>query len=315
VRILVTGGAGFIGSNAVSELLERGHEVTVYDNLSIGRRENVPDGAELVVGDVLDTQRLGRVIGDRRVDKVCHLAARVSIRASTDGFYADAEQNIMGTLSVVQAVLQSEAQGVVFASSMAVYADSAKPQPIPETYRTEPISPYGISKLAGEKFVHNIVGGAGRQSTVVRLFNTYGPGQTYTPYVGVMTIFATKLLRGESPIIFGSGRQVRDFVYVKDIARGLRLALESAVPGNTYNLGSGQPRSVNAVGELLQQAIRPDVPLLWGPEQAGEITNSIADISRAGAELGYAPMGVLEEKVEEIVEGIRKRNITTQRAS
>jgi len=307
MRILITGGAGFIGSHLSRALLERGHQVTVLDNLSMGRRENVPSGVELIEGDILDQQLLGRVFSERRIDKLCHLAARVSIRASTDGFFEDAEQNVMGTLSVLRTVVRSEVQGVVFASSMAVYADAPSPQPIPETFSTDSISPYGISKLAGEKFVRNIIGGTGRQATVLRLFNTYGPGQSFTPYVGVLTIFATRFLRGQSPVIFGSGEQVRDFVYAGDIAQGFSLALESSGPGGTFNLGSGQPRTVNDVARILQQRLRPDVPLQWGPPAAGEIANSIADITRARAELGFDPQGKLEDKIEEIVDSIRLR--------
>lgn len=306
-RILVTGGAGFIGSHLVRELLGRGHDVTIVDNLSMGLRSNVPPDARFVEADIEDEERMLELMRSHRIDRVCHLAARVSIRASTTGFCEDARTNIMGSLSLLRAVTQTDVAKVVFASSMAVYADSPSPKPIAESYSTEPVSPYGISKLAGEKFVSNILDIAGRKYSVLRLFNTYGSGQTYTPYVGVITIFATKLLKGETPQIFGDGNQVRDFVYVGDVAQAFRRAVEFDGASGIYNVGSGRPRTVNEVARLLQARIDPNVPLAWAPAAAGEIRNSIADISQARSSLGYSPLGDLEAKIDEVVDAVRAR--------
>lgn len=304
-RILITGGAGFIGSHLGRLLLEQGHEVTVVDNLSVGNRERVPAGAELVVEDVLDGEKMARIVQDRRIDKVCHLAARVSIRASTDGFREDAEINILGTLSMLQAALKSDVRKFVFASSMAVYADSPTPDPVAENFSTAAISPYGISKLASERFIENILTQAGREHVSLRFFNTYGPNQTYTPYVGVITIFINKLLSGEDPVIFGDGEQVRDFVYVGDIAAGVASALGTEHVSGIFNLGSGQPRSVNRVADLLCRKIDPSRVIGYAARKPGEITNSVADISAARQALGFHPTGVLEDRIDEVIDAIR----------
>ena len=303
-RILITGGAGFIGSHVGWLLLEQGHEVTVVDNLSVGSRERVPDGADLIVADVLDGERMQGIVQDRRIDKICHLAARVSIRASTDGFREDAEINILGTLSMLQAALQSDVRKFVFASSMAVYADSLTPDPVAEDYSTAAISPYGISKLASERFVENILTQAGREHVSLRFFNTYGPNQTYTPYVGVITIFINKLLSGEDPVVFGDGEQIRDFVYVGDIAAGVASALGGENVSGVFNLGSGRPRSVNQVADLLRRKIDPSRTIGYAPKKPGEITNSVADISAARSALGFNPTGVLEDRIDEVIDAI-----------
>ena len=304
-RILVTGGAGFIGSHVCPLLLEHGHEVVVADNLSVGTRERVPDGAELVVADVRDAERITAIVAERKIDAVCHLAARVSIRASTDGFLEDADINILGTLATLQAAVRADVGKFVFASSMAVYADSSAPDPVPETHPTEPISPYGISKLASEKFVADIYGRTGGDAISLRFFNTYGPNQTYTPYVGVITIFATKLLAGETPVIFGDGKQMRDFVWAKDIAAGVVSAIESEGRSGVYNLGSGRARSVNDIAELLRARIAPDARIDYADERPGEIRNSVADIKAAREALGYSPVGSLEEQLDSVIEAIR----------
>lgn len=306
-RILVTGGAGFIGSHLTKLLVSRGHDVTVVDDLSMGLRANVPADARFVQADIRDEDRMLAVVRENRIERVCHLAAKVSIRASVDSFTEDAQINVMGTLSVLKAVCRTDVSNMVFASSMAVYADKSQPEPISEEYLTKPISPYGVSKLAGENFVSNIMALSGRQATVLRLFNTYGPGQTYTPYVGVMTIFATKLLQGQSPVIFGDGNQIRDFVYVGDIAQAFCKAVEREGASGIYNAGSGQPRSVKEIAELLQSRIAPEIPLKFGPAQAGEIRNSIANIARAKADLGYSPQGKLERDVDQVIDAVRER--------
>jgi UDP-glucose 4-epimerase len=307
-RILVTGGAGFIGSHLCPLLLERGHEVVVVDNFSVGSPEKVPEGAELIEADVEDRQRMETIVAGRLIGKICHLAARVSNRASTDGFCEDAQTNILGTLSMLRAATNSDVSKFVFASSMAVYADAPAPVAISEGFSTMAISPYGISKLASERYIANILDKAGREHVSLRIFNTYGPGQTFTPYVGVITIFITKLLNGESPVIFGDGEQVRDFVYAGDIARGLQLALETQGVSGVLNLGSGRGCSVNTVAHMLQERINPKIPLRYEPACAGEIRNSVADIKRAHRVLGYLPASRLEEKIDEVLDTIRRRS-------
>ncbi|MBA3534576.1 MAG: SDR family NAD(P)-dependent oxidoreductase, partial [Ardenticatenales bacterium] len=213
---LVTGGAGFIGSRVARRLLEAGWRVTVLDNLSMGTRETLPDGVNFVEGDVRDTDLVREVT--RGVEAIFHLAAIVSIRASVDNFYQDAQVNLMGTLNLLEAAVRNGVPRFIYASSMAVYADAPTPTPISESHPTQPVSPYGIAKLAGEQYVLNLAQQFGFEGVVLRYFNTFGPGQSFTPYVGVTTIFIRRLLQGESLTIFGDGEQRRDFVHVVDVA-------------------------------------------------------------------------------------------------
>ncbi len=298
-RALVTGGAGFIGSHVAERLLALGGQVRVLDNLTVGVRENVPAGAELMVGDVRDAAMVEQALDG--VDIVFHLAARVSIRASVDRFYDDAQTNVMGTLTLLQACAERKVRRFVYASSMGVYADAPSPDPIPETHPTEPISPYGVGKLAGEKYLLCLAGVLGLEPVILRYFNTYGPRQGYTPYVGVITIFIKRLLAGEPPVIFGDGEQRRDFVYVGDVADATVLAAQKDVAGEVFNIGTGRATSVNEVATLLCRKLNPAIRPEYAPEHPGELRNSVPDISKARRLLGYDPKGRLEDKIDEVI--------------
>ncbi len=298
-RALVTGGAGFIGSHLVERLLSEGIGVVVLDNLSTGKRQNVPPEAEFLPGDVRDTDIVAKAVKD--VDTVVHLAAKVSIRASVAEFYEDAQVNLVGTLNVLKACASLHIEKFVYASSMAVYADASQPHPLPETYATEPVSPYGVSKLACEKYARLVAQQSGFQAVTLRYFNTYGPRQTYTPYVGVITIFVQRLLRGQAPIIYGDGEQCRDLVYVGDIVDCTYRAMVRDVGSDVFNVGSGVGMSVNRIAELLCARLRPGANPVHAAEQPGELRNSVADIHKAQRLLGYEPKGRIEDRLEEII--------------
>jgi UDP-glucose 4-epimerase len=304
-KALVTGGAGFIGSHLSRRLLREGLEVVVLDNLSTGVRANVPPGATFLEGDLLDPNTVARALDG--VDIVFHNAARVSVRASIEHFLEDAQTNIMGTLTLLRELRDTKVRKLVLASSMAVYADSPDAKPLPETFPQRPLSPYGAGKLAAEHYALLMCATLGIDVVPLRYFNTYGPGQAFTPYVGVVTIFATKLLNGERPTIFGEGTQVRDFVSVHDIVEGNICAMRAPVTGEVFNTGSGQGTTVKRVAELLVEKIAPHLEPAYAPEQAGEIRNSVADITRARDLLGYRPQGSFERDIDEIIETIRAR--------
>ncbi len=298
-RVLVTGGAGFIGSHLVERLLSEGIGVVVLDNLSVGKRENVPAQAEFMQGDVCDAdQVIGAMSG---ADAVVHLAAKVSIRASVAGFYEDAQTNLLGTLNVLRACASLAVKKFVYASSMAVYADAPQPHPLPETYATMPVSPYGVAKLACERYAELVAEQSGFQAVALRYFNTYGPRQTYTPYVGVITIFVQRLLRGEPPIVFGDGEQCRDLVYVGDIVDCTYRAMVHDVHNEIFNVGSGAGISVNRIAELLCARLQPGLKPVHAAEHPGELRNSVADIRKARQLLGYEPRGRLEDELDEII--------------
>ena len=303
-RVLVTGGAGFIGSRLVGELLQSGYSVHVLDNLSVGKRENVPAAACFFDGDILDPVSLGRALDG--VDAVFHLAARVAIRDSLEHFCEDAQTNLMGTLHLLHRCGRSRVQRFIYASSMAVYGNSEEPKPIPESYLQRPISPYGISKLAAEQYVLLMSKQLRIQAVSLRYFNVYGPGQSFTPYVGVITIFIQRFLAGVPPVIFGDGEQQRDFVYVGDIVRASVLALQSDLDGQILNVGTGVGTSVNRIAQLLAQHLGARAKPVYQEAHPGEIRHSIADTSRIQSLLGFCPQTPFSERIREVIDWNRE---------
>lgn len=299
-RALVTGGAGFIGSHLVAALLDRGLDVTVLDDLSTGVADRLDRRVALVEGDVRDRAAVEAALPG--VDCVFHLAARVTIRGSVEQFYEDVDQNLMGTANVLRSILGHPVRRFVLASSMAVYASATTDDPMPESFPCEPISPYGISKLASERLAAQVLARQGIDFTALRYFNTYGPNQTFTPYVGVITIFATMLRRGETPTIFGDGEQRRDFVHVDDVVAGTVAALDG--PPGVYNLGTGHATSVNELAQALIDEIRPGTTPRYGPPQEGEPRCSVADIAAARRHLGYEPRRRLAVDLPAVVAAI-----------
>lgn len=285
--VLVTGGAGFIGHHLVRALSARGRAVTVLDDLSLGRAERLPEGVRLVRGDVRDPAALGDALAGVR--EVVHLAAVVSVRASVADFVRDADVNFLGTLRLCEAMRGRGIRRVVFASSMAVYADGVGGQPLREDHPTVPVSPYGVAKLAAERALHLVAPELGVEAVVLRYFNTYGPGQTPSPYVGVITHFTERILAGEPPLVYGDGEQRRDFVHVEDVVAATMLALERHVAGQTLNVGTGTATTVNEVARrLLAQLGSPLVPV-HVPAAPGELRCAVADVSAARERLGYRP--------------------------
>ena len=300
-RAMVTGGAGFIGSRVVRDLLARGIEVTVLDDLSTGSRDNVPAGAQLVEGDIRDAEHVRAALDGAEV--VFHLAAKVSVRNSFDNFYDDADTNILGTANVLRCLDPKHVRRFVLASSMAVYAESGPGRTVAEDHPCVPLSPYGVGKRTAELLSEQVLEHQGIDFTAFRYFNTFGPGQRFTPYVGVITIFVRRLLNGESPVIFGDGLQRRDFVHVDDIAAGTVSALDG--PPGTYNLGTGTGTTVRELAEILVAAIDPEVRIGEAPAQDGELRHSVADISRAADRLGYVPRRTLRGDIGAVIDAIR----------
>lgn len=301
---LVTGGAGFIGSHLTRALLSEGRRVTVLDNLSVGRRQAVPDAARFVHGDIRDEAAVTDALRD--VDCVFHLAAQVTIRGSFDRFLEDLDSNVMGTARLLRAVDPQRVKWFTLASSMAVYADADSPAPIDESHPKRPLSPYGVGKLAAEDVSSQILEAKGIPFTAVRFFNTYGPGQTYTPYVGVLTIFITRLLRGEPITIFGDGEQQRDFVHVSDIVAGA-MATPGKAPGQ-FNLGTGVGTSLNQLATMVLTKLAPGQRPQHAAAQTGELRFSVANIDAARTHLGFAPQRSLQRDLDEVIAWVRDRD-------
>lgn len=302
-RALVTGGAGFIGSHLVRARLADGWQVRVLDDLSTGQRAKIPDTAEFLAGDVRDPSISLRACDG--IDTLFHLAARVSIRHSVETFCDDADVNLLGTLQLLKAAAECGVRRFVYVSSMAVYAESQVGMPVSETHPTEPLSPYGISKLAAERYVLMMAPRLSIEPVVLRFFNTFGPGQGYTPYVGVATIFITRILRGEPCVIYGDGEQCRDFTHVSDIVQGCRLAADApAAVGEVFNLGSGVGTTVNALAKLIQAELGAGT-FRHEARDSTELRYSVADISEATRLLGYQPRVRLQDRLSEVVESVR----------
>jgi UDP-glucose 4-epimerase len=303
-KALVTGGAGFIGSHIVQKLLQKGMETVVLDNLSAGKTENLPPGTQVVIGDVCDPATVRNTLSG--VDVVFHLAARVSIRDSFRGFVEDARTNVIGTVTLLHGMEGSGVKKFIYASSMAVYGD-ARYLPIDEEHPIEPTSPYGVSKLASEDYVLCFCKHLGIHPVILRYFNTYGPKQTFSPYVGVITIFIQKLLRDEDLPVFGDGNQVRDFVHVDDVAAASLISIEYQGGKQVFNVGTGIGTTIHSLAEILKDKMNKSNRVNYQPIQPGEPSSSVADVRLAREELGFTARWSLQEKLEEVIEWNLKR--------
>lgn len=304
MRCMVTGGAGFIGGCLARRLAGEGHEVHVVDNLSTGRRENVPDGARLHVVDLNDPA-LGAAFEEAAPEIVFHLAAQVNVRRSVEDPAFDAMQNVLGTARVVECARAAGADKVVYASSGGACYGQPERLPANEDTPVRPLCPYGASKFAGEKYVELFGRLHGGRWTVLRFANVYGPGQDPHGEAGVVAIFADMMSRGERPRIFGDGSKTRDYVYVEDVVEANVLAMEKG-DGQAYNVGTGLPTSDQEVFEAVRDAAGCDMKPTYEDFRTGEVMHIRLDVSRIARDLGWAPKTAFEEGVRRTVEAGRK---------
>jgi UDP-glucose 4-epimerase len=295
--VLVTGGAGFIGGHLVDALVDD-NDVRVLDNERTGDLASVPDGAEVVEGDIRDTDAVARATDG--VDVVFHEAAVVSVAESVEKPVESNEVNLSGTLTVLDAARREDAR-FVFASSAAVYGRPER-VPVVEADPTEPLSPYGLQKLAGDRYARMYEDLYGLEVVPLRYFNVYGPGQTGGDYAGVITAFLDRLRAGEPPVIHGDGTQSRDFVHVSDIVRANLLAATTDATGEAYNVATGDAITIRELADLLVDVTGVDVEPEHGPAREGDIDESRADISKARDRLGYEPETSLREGLTDLVE-------------
>ena len=293
MRILLTGGAGFIGSHVADGLLERGHEVAVVDDLSSGKRENVPGGAAFYELDV--RSGCARAFEEFAPQALCHQAAQMDVRRSVGEPDFDAEVNVLGTVRLLENCAKHGVGKVVFASTGgAVYGEQGA-FPATEDHPQYPLSPYGVSKLAGERYLHFYRVQYGIPYAALRYANVYGPRQDPHGEAGVVAIFCGNLAAEKPSTINGTGEQTRDYVHVGDVARANVLALEEDPPPGAYNVGTGIETSVNELYELLQDISGKDLPARNGPAKPGEQSRSCVDPSLAGRVFGWRPeMGLAE---------------------
>jgi UDP-glucose 4-epimerase len=283
---VVTGGAGFIGSHVVEALLARGDDVLVIDDLSAGKRENVPDGARLQTADVrepLDQHFEG-------AEACFHLAAQADVRVAVERPDFDADVNIVGTVRVLEAARAHHAQVVFASTGGAIYGECDRPAP--EAAERRPLSPYGVSKLAGEEYLAAYNRLYATNHVSLRYGNVYGPRQDPKGEAGVVAIFLGALARGETPRIFGEGTQTRDYVYAADVARATLAAVGKA---GVFNVGTGIETSVLELYDLCRRVADAQTEPELAPARLGELERSVLDISLAERELGWRPEVGLEE--------------------
>jgi nucleoside-diphosphate-sugar epimerase len=306
-KVLVTGGAGFIGSHLVDKLLSEGLEVWVLDDFSAGRMENIAhhkDAADfhLVKGDIRDSAIVNAVV--KNVDAVFHEAALVDVALSVKDPLLFDDVNVDGTLNLLKASLDSNVKRFIFASSAAVYGDS-KPAKKKENMLLRPISPYGISKMASENYIQVFNELYGLETVCLRYFNVYGSRQAFaSSYSGVITSFINRLLKNQPPIVNGDGKQTRDFVHVDDVvsANLLALACETAA-GEVFNIASGITTSIYELEKMLQQITKSENSTsVFAEARQGDIKHTSADIRKAEELLGFHPKIRLEDGLSILVE-------------
>jgi len=298
LNVLVTGGCGFIGSH-VAELLSREHSVYVLDNLSGGSVENLRGlNVELIRGDIRDGEVVDRAVS--RVDAVVHLAAVVSVAYSVERPEEVNDVNVAGTLRLLKACSRRGVRRFVFASSCAVYGEPRR-IPIDEDHPTAPLSPYAASKLAAEAYVHAYSAVSGLRYAILRIFNAYGPRQAHGEYGGVVARFICRALRGEPLVIYGDGRQTRDFIYVGDVAEAFRLALESGPANAVYNVGTGVETSIRDLASAVVRVLGASVGIEHAPPRPGDVRRSRASIKRISEDLGFRPRVTLEEGIRRTI--------------
>ncbi len=310
MRVLVTGGAGFIGSTLVDRLLAEGYDVDVVDDLSTGSLSNLA-GARAQQQQKMTFQRLDvrsdamrELILHRKPEVVYHLAAQADVRVSVANPMLDAEVNIIGSLNVIQAALDAGARKVVFAGSGGTLYGVPDAMPTREGHPQRPLSPYGVSKKAVGDYLHYFREIHGLEYSVLALANVFGPRQDPHGEAGVIAIFAGKLLGGERPTIFGDGEQTRDFVFVDDVVDAFARAIDKA-GGLIVNIGSGVETSVQQLFDLMAAATDFPEPARYAPARAGELRRSALDPGRAAIHLGWKPFTTLEEGTTRTVDYFR----------
>lgn len=308
-NVLVTGGAGFIGSHLVPRLLELGHSVTVLDNLSTGKLENlngVLDHPKFMFkrGDIRDKTLPSEVFDG--IDSVIHLAALIDISASVTDPIQNHEVNDDGTFNMLHAAIKHNVKKFVFASSTAVYGD-AKTLPLQENIALRPISPYAASKVAGEAFCSAFASCFGLETITLRFFNIYGKRSENSPYSGVITKFLQKIIKGRVLTIDGDGEQTRDFIHVSDIVKAVILALEhEGLKGEVFNVCTGVPTSINQLAATLKRVTGKNPNVKYGPARLGDIRSNYGDPAKAAENLGFKASVDLTKGLQMLFEEFKK---------
>ena len=313
MRILVTGGAGFIGSNVVDRYLSDGHEVAILDDLSTGLRTNLPARAAFFEADIRDTAAVQRAFESFRPEILNHHAAQIDVRQSVDKPVFDAEINVLGSINLLQIAAASGVKKIIYASTGGALYGEGRQLPATEDHPIHPESPYGASKHATEDYVYLYRLNRGLDFTVLRYPNVFGPRQNPHGEAGVNAIFIGLLCEGKRPTIFGDGNAVRDYLYVDDVVEANALALTKG-SGEIMNLGWGKGVSVNDVFHALARILDFHEPPIYAPARPGEVQKIYLDASRARRVLGWQPRVEFEEGLRRTVEWYRSTQAPSPKA-
>ena len=312
-KILVTGGAGFIGSHLVDALIEKGHKVVVIDNLSTGKKENINKKAKFYKIDICSPKI--REIFKKEKPEICfHFAAQINVRKSVENPLFDAKVNILGSLNIIQNFIKHQTSNIkhsqtsnikhsrfIFASTGGAIYGEAKKIPTPEDYPANPISPYGIAKLTVENYLKFYKENFGLKFISLRFSNVYGPRQDPKGEAGVVAIFIEKLLKGEKPTIFGDGNQTRDFIFVEDAVSASLKAMEYKGEKEIFNIGTGIETSINELYKIISELLKTKIKPKYAPPKPGDLRRSCLNISLVRQELKWKPKHNLEKGLQKTI--------------
>ncbi len=307
MKILITGGAGFIGSHVADAYIAAGHQLWILDDLSTGRRENIPQAAQFIQADLADAatfEILRLLLTEEKIDVVNHHAAQMDVRRSVADPLFDARVNVVGLIGLLEACKSAGCKRIIFSSSGGTVYGEQKEFPANEEHPTTPISPYGVSKLAGEGYLHFYRFQYGLDTVILRYANVYGPRQDPHGEAGVVAIFTRLLLTGEPITINGDGEQTRDYVFVEDVARANLKALACEAKG-PINIGTGRETSVNALAGLVQDITGSTAPVRRAAQKPGEQKRSVLACKRAESVLDWKPQFTIAEGLAKTVHSLR----------
>lgn len=310
MKVLVTGGAGFIGSRLSDALLGRGDPVVIVDNLSTGKKENVPARATFHPADLRDAAALEAVFSREKPDLVSHHAAQTDVRRSMEDPANDAQVNVLGTVNLLRLCVQHRVKKVVFASSSAVYPEPES-VPVREDHPIRPISAYGLTKQVGEQYLRLYQDAYGLAFTAFRYGNVYGPRQDPKGEAGVVAIFCSQILAGIQPTLFGDGKKTRDYIYVEDVVSANLQALDGAGDGEVFNLGWGREVTDFEVFDTVRKALGKSVEPRYSSKRPGELDRIALDSNKARAQLRWTPRVPFEEGIHRAAEYYRQSHKPT----
>lgn len=314
MRILVTGGAGFIGSNVVDALVKEGYEVAILDNLSTGKKENINPEAKFYNVDLLDRESLEFVFREFKPDVVNHHAAQIDVRKSVKDPAFDASINVIGSINLFELAVKYNVKRIIFSSTGGALYGEPKNLPAKEDTPVEPLSSYGVAKYCAENYLNYFKRLYGIERVILRYANVYGPRQDPLGEAGVIAIFTGKILKDEAPVIYGDGNQTRDYIYVEDVVRANILALEGKE--GIYNIGTGKETSVNELVNIFSKILGREIKPEYAPPRIGEVGRIALENSKVIKELGFSPQISIEEGIkrtitwyEDVFKNSFKRNL------